>query len=352
MDFDPYRVRATSQTAFGSTGPPELLATAQQIAGINRRLVTTESFDLPVVGGTLPNQTVLALGPDGLPGRAGVDDDSDNTTDEPDELNAATSDDFRWLFGKEVAKATIHDLLRYRVWQQVRAGDATSQPAIDRNFIVPNDTCQLCSFSNTSFTVGRITSQRRIGDRRQWKWRDRPANGEHVCPEVVAGVRMDLNRPFGDGTDNNSNGVVDDPLEAGEPFLDVSGNGKCDNGEPWIDLDGDKTYTFPGDKLWLGLTAETIEFDYSNGQALPVYPTGYSSGVTGGVRNLETQARQLYARNLYCMMLLLVDENYIAPWDENDTQVMSWMDTQRTKIEAALTAAGYPAAGVKRKPTF
>ena len=35
--------------------------------------------------------------------------------------------------------------------------------------------------------------------------------------------------------------------------------------------------------------------------------------IRGGVRNLDSQGRQLFARHLYCLMLLLVDENYIAP---------------------------------------
>ncbi len=35
-------------------------------------------------------------------------------------------------------------------------------------------------------------------------------------------------------------------------------------------------------------------------------------------------------------MLLLVDENYIAPWDENDPQLMTWVATQRTAIQADL----------------
>ena len=104
-----------------------MLATAQQIAGINRRLVTTDSYDLPVPGGTMPNPSTVALGPDGMPGRAGWDDDDDGNSKidvddlERIELNAAISDDFRSLFGKEVAKATIFDLMRYRVWRQVRA---------------------------------------------------------------------------------------------------------------------------------------------------------------------------------------------------------------------------------------
>ncbi len=66
---------------------------------------------------------------------------------------------------------------------------------------------------------------------------------------------MDLNRPFGDGRDNNGDGVVDDPLEAGEPFLDINGNGRMDYDpntgkelEPYLDLNGDHKYNGPGER--------------------------------------------------------------------------------------------------------
>src|SRR5258708_30807168 len=77
-----------------------------------------------------------------------------------------------------------------------------------------------------------------------------------LAPEVIAGKKMDLNRPFGNGRDDNGDGVVDDPLEAGEPFLDINGNGRMDFNssgvalEPYIDLNGNGKYEGPGDTLW------------------------------------------------------------------------------------------------------
>ena len=40
----------------------------------------------------------------------------------------------------------------------------------------------------------------------------------------------------------------------------------------------------------------------------------------------------MYARHLYCLMLLLVDENYIAPWDSNDPQIMKWIEDEKKKL--------------------
>src|SRR4029077_9297544 len=84
-----------------------------------------------------------------------------------------------------------------------------------------------------------------------------------LAPEVLAGQKMDLNRPFGDGVDNNNNGVVDEPLEAGEPYLDKIADGKYTSGDPFIDLNGNGKYDGPNqtppqagfDQLWQQLTA-------------------------------------------------------------------------------------------------
>ena len=130
LQFDPFRTTSFANDLFDpvnrSIDPPngqptpELMAAAEQLASLSRRLVTTDSVDPPVAAGTVPNQAGLAVGPDGAPGRAGKDDDNDGNDDEADEINAPNSDDFRTLFGKDVAQANIIDLLRYRVWKQVR----------------------------------------------------------------------------------------------------------------------------------------------------------------------------------------------------------------------------------------
>ena len=66
-----------------------MLTTAQQIAGINRHLVTTDSFDLPVASGTMPGY-VSDFGPDGMPGRRGQQNQV---------LNQAGTDDFQVVVG-------------------------------------------------------------------------------------------------------------------------------------------------------------------------------------------------------------------------------------------------------------
>jgi hypothetical protein len=335
---DPYRVEQTSQNVFGSANAPEMLTTAQQMAGVNRRLVTTDSYSLPVQTGNFSAK--LPYGADGMPGLPGVDDDSSGVVDDVGELNtklfADGSDDYAVVMAEVRARTgsttfqltlptnpQVLDYLRYRIILEL----------LRKNFIpvgAPQTDAQVDALVSAVIVSGGL-----------------------LAPEVAAGLRMDVNRPFGDGKDNSSDGVVDDPLEAGEPFLDENGNGRYDLGERFIDADRNGAYTAPGDELWQGLTAEPITFDHSNGQECPLHPKGVTPAVQGGVRSLESQGRQIYARQLYCLMLLLVDENYIAPWDENDPQLMTWMASEKAKLTAAPLSLPAEQADfiVKRKAT-
>ncbi|HEY3392000.1 MAG TPA: hypothetical protein VGK58_04795, partial [Lacipirellulaceae bacterium] len=284
MEFDRPRVLAATTAEFGIPNPsitsPEFLTAAQQMAAISRNLVTTDSFDLPVPGGNFLSR--LINGADGQPGRANVDDNDDGVVDDPNEQGWGGSDDFHAVMnGVPILAATappdtdlqptppllvpqnanIVDLLRYRVqFERLRRGLAVYNEA----------------------DLSQVVQQL-------------------LAPEVIAGRRMDLNRPFGDGRDNGDgvdndndglidddpvrerdptltgnnpdrafNDIVDDPLEAGDPFVDsnASPNGRYDAGEVYYDRDGNGQYTPPLDRLWAGLTSEEIFFDYNHGSAL------------------------------------------------------------------------------------
>ena len=87
--------------------------------------------------------------------------------------------------------------------------------------------------------------------------------------EFLAGRKMDLNRPSGNGRDDAGVGVVDPPGEPGEQcyYADAARN-----------------------------VAGTGQFNYG---------TAATSGL---------QARQLYARHLYVLAQLLIDKDYYPPW--------------------------------------
>ena len=102
---------------------------------------------------------------------------------------------------------------------------------------------------------------------------------ELLPPEVIAGQRFDLNRPFGNGRDDNpANNIVDEPGEAEAAFWNPSNANLT-------------TATMTA----AGFT--TFVPDYSNGGDANM------NGTPGEAADSQ-MARQLYARYLYVMMML------------------------------------------------
>ncbi|MCX7424456.1 MAG: hypothetical protein NTW96_02270 [Planctomycetia bacterium] len=99
-------------------------------------------------------------------------------------------------------------------------------------------------------------------------------------PEMLAGLKMDLNRPFGNGRDDNNNGVVDEPGEAELDYQLPSAGSK------------------PGDEV-------AYPFDANN---------------DGVVNAQDMLARQLYARHLYIQMLVLMNYHVATPGAPTDTE--------------------------------
>ncbi|MBN2216265.1 MAG: hypothetical protein JW719_02700, partial [Pirellulales bacterium] len=99
---------------------------------------------------------------------------------------------------------------------------------------------------------------------------DEPALNAAVAamlpPETIAGLRMDLNRPFGNGQDGNDNRVIDEPGESDTSYQQV-------------------------DALGNNATKNTLDPD--------------NDGSPGAA--YDTSERQLYARHLYVLMLTLMN---------------------------------------------
>jgi len=109
----------------------------------------------------------------------------------------------------------------------------------------------------------------RHGNDKQWAIQNAP----HLLPiELLSGRRMDVNRPFGNGLDDNNNGIVDEPEEA-ELFA-----------EQFIQKDGQ------GNDV-------TVAFNHTNQKS-----------------NQPAMVRQLYARYLYVLALLAMDDDYFPSW--------------------------------------
>jgi hypothetical protein len=270
--FDPDKLIYNSQISSSSVP----LAVAQQQAAINRRLVTTDSHDLPVPGGNMG--TRLVLGADGIRGpnpQTGINDDYENL-----------------MGGQPVPLgAGILDLLRYRMqYERFRRG----LPLL-------------------SLLQLNVLSQNLL------------------APEVVAGHRMDINRPFGNGQDDNNNGVVDEPQEvfSGERLWNPNDSG------------GSLSLSTASSQLRLAALAQTggVPFDYTNGVDVDGKRSDVDHNNDGNIDLVDAQiakqldaqlARQLYARHLYVLMMLLVDERYLATPD-----IMEDPDQQNSLVLAS-----------------
>ena len=132
--------------------------------------------------------------------------------------------------------------------------------------------------------------------------------------EVIAGLRMDINRPFGNGRDDNNNGVVDDPAEA------------------------------TGELVWPALPTT------ATAPAVPTSLANFSNAKfdadNDGIPNSATDmyARQVYARHLYVLMTLLLDQNVIAnkiDWNNDGDITTDLYETQRGIAQWAINVADF-----------
>ena len=376
---------------------------AQGKAAINRRQVTTESFDLPV-----PNENWTArllLGADGLPGVAfddpsttGVneaDDDNDGIVNEgegeigsgifdpTDGVDFNDSDDYFVVMDKlPRPSARLADYMEYRITLELYRQKVIVKTPVPTP---PNQIARLVSeilFGSNDRDATYVRSRDTVGTTADAGVQTLPAlmsYGGLLAPEVLAGLKMDLNRPFGDGRDNNGNGVVDEPQEAGEPWMDLDGDGVWETGEPYLDLDKDGRFyadanddgIFFGDAAidnnddWFDLDGDGVEEPlvdsvWTQAPGGP-YPMDYVRGVDANGRGAYVDsdgnafhdrlteprvhddgqmARQLYARHLYCLMLAVMDENYLAPFDESDPQVLHYIDSRSGRLESGNPVNG------------
>lgn len=465
--FDPIKLAAATRLErveiFGdpTLRSPSLDAVAAAAkAAINRRSVTTDSWDLPV-----PNENWserLTLGADGLPGvpwndsnlsgnrdlsnaptrQLDVDDqgddDGDGLYDEGDEaivgydattqthtftnggtatyeeLFLAGCDDYVVVMRRDPpASPRITDYLRYRITLELLrngtiGGPESVNPPPTPRTVVEKHLDEILIGSNirpatpnVGGNVSLVRSRSNGGiDNLGVAGADmrlRPplfSYGGLLAPELLAGLRMDLNRPLGDGRDNGNgidddnnglvddpaemrsigmaedefvigqsfpnpydlllNGIVDEPGEAGEPAADRNQNGTIDDGE-YLDRNRNGFYDPPRDVLWAADLdgdgsllvdrsvplnqggvydpAETTPFNYTagadangNGAFLTTNREGEYTGNEPLILDDGPAARQLMARHLYCLMLSLMDENYVAPYDPNDLQVFAYLN--------------------------
>ncbi len=112
-----------------------------------------------------------------------------------------------------------------------------------------------------------------------------------ISPDLVLGLRMDLNKPFGNGADENNNGVVDDVAELQNNLERIWKNTAVDGSNGTIGLAFDANQD--GKFVIANTPASTISEYYS---------------------------RQQFAKQLYVLVMLLADYNYRCPLTQKPSQ--------------------------------
>ncbi|MGE0535092.1 MAG: hypothetical protein AB7O68_08965 [Pirellulales bacterium] len=126
--------------------------------------------------------------------------------------------------------------------------------------------------------------------------------------DLLAGVKLDINRPFGNGRDDTQPGqpgfgVVDEALSSnagGQIFSEVVGPDRSNRPGEWL-------WDDPSAPLPIG----GVRMDHNNDG---LYQPSSISGAPAGMFNADGNdllARQLYARHLYIMMCSLFDQKLI-----------------------------------------
>ncbi len=177
---------------------------------------------------------------------------------------------------------------------------------------------------------------------------------------------MNINRPFGDGYDNDNDGLIDERDE-------LQGHGiNNDTANPAIDDANEVTtlsamhqparYTAGTENYVEDYTLGTVRFD--NSHSTTSVPTALSADEYS-MFNGE-QPKQLYARHLYCLAQLILPDSYVFPgetaapsvavrarrlaqWAVN---VVDFRDADATMTRFAYDATPFVAQNVGGRPVY
>ena len=207
-------------------------ATTPDIDEVNkwRALLTTDSYDLPVPNGAVPKWMI----------EDGVD-------------SATAGDEYAQVMGKPATNATFAELLEYRY----RVGKAILNPSTPLTLVQRREFAML------------------------------------LPQDLADGLRMDINRPIGNGLDDDNNGVnngvVDEPGEVESSYWEIRlANGASDTSIKPID----PRAAFTGSEMH-----DSADRDGD----------GFIDTVPTNLVLRDNQRRQDIARDLYVLAMTLVD---------------------------------------------
>ena len=117
-----------------------------------------------------------------------------------------------------------------------------------------------------------------------------------LSPDLALGLRMDVNRAFGNGQDDNGNGIADEPGEQSAEYV-------------WNQQGSSPRFASP---------AEFTDVRCYQSNGADVNGDGKIDGQDGLL------ARQLFARHLYMLMMTVIDHGSAAPDPSVARQVAQW----------------------------
>jgi hypothetical protein len=239
----------------------------------NRRSVTSASFDPPVPAVQIPNRLrsaqtgytygshasqllaarmlkdldvqAMLNGIDGEWGDKDIDDDGNGMTDDLSEAGYPGTDDVR----PELQKIALNNLMSWTKGPDGRWGAAGND---DDNNGTPDDI----------FDAG-------YGD---------DTRSPLIAINIFDGLKMNVNRPFGNGVDDNGDGVVDNFIESASP-----------------------------ERLWPKVFDNAYPFPHN----APVWFDHDNNGIAADADPNAFLARYHYARQLYVLMLLMNERDQI-----------------------------------------
>ncbi len=147
--------------------------------------------------------------------------------------------------------------------------------------------------------------------------------------EFHRGLPLDVNRPFGNGIDDNGDGEIDEPSELLSPqaaiYLNASGALQA-TGTP-EDYFYSKAFGNTG-------VMGAVDFVDITDPAMRSFPP--AAPFSPIYRGNET--RQMFARHLYCLAQLIVPEDYVFP-NVDRNYFLELLDVSQTGIDPAKMAA-------------
>ena len=228
-----------------------------------RTLLTTDSFDMPTPSVTTP--AWILNGPDGIP------NNSDDIT-------------FQTLMNKLPVNLTFSEILEYRLHLAAYSGNGPYIP-------LPPQQIKALLYGG-EFPIGSGTFYPGM-----------------MPMELADGLRLDINRPFGNGRDDNYNGVVDEPGEYGDADF-----GEFDRGYNPTYWRSDPSNPIPGSFLNLTKSIYRDVIDQNGDGIINADDIAQIDlNNTGTIDSFEelvlvhNNRRQQMARDLYILAMTIVD---------------------------------------------